>query len=114
MRPALYRLLLLVAAGSLAPSAPAQTVTGTILGVVRDSSGAAVPGANVTARNARTGFERSTLSDPTGAYLIPNLPVGQYAVTAELQGFRRFIQEGITLEVDANARASTPRSRSAR
>jgi hypothetical protein len=82
----------------------AQNTTATMFGVVRDSSGAVIPQAQVTARNVSTGFARSAKSDDTGAYLISNLPVGQYSLQAEKAGFRRFIQDGITLEVNANAR----------
>ena len=82
----------------------AQNTTATMFGVVRDSSGAVIPEAKVSARNVSTGFARDATSDDTGAYLISNLPVGQYSLQAEKAGFRRFIQEGITLEVNANAR----------
>src|SRR2546422_1005047 len=82
----------------------AQTTTATLLGVVRDSSGAMVPDARITARNVLTGFMRSGTTDGTGAYLIPNLPVGDYAVEAEKDGFRRFVREGVTLVVNQNAR----------
>jgi hypothetical protein len=87
-----------------APIASAQTTTATLLGVVRDSTGAVVPQARVTARNALTSFVRSSLTDETGAYLITNLPVGSYSLMVEKEGFRRFIQDGITLEVTENAR----------
>src|SRR5260370_10529459 len=82
----------------------AQNTTATMFGVVRDSSGAVIPQAKVTAQNVSTGFTRGAASDDTGAYLISNLPVGQYTLQAEKAGFRRFIQDGITLEVNANAR----------
>ena len=51
-----------------------------------------------------TAFERSATTDDTGSYLITSLPVGQYSLEVEKAGFRRFIQDGITLEVNANAR----------
>ena len=84
--------------------AATQTTTATLLGVVRDASGAIVPQTQVTARNVSTSFTRSATADETGTYLIPNLPVGQYSVTAEKVGFRRFIRDGITLTVNQNAR----------
>lgn len=87
----------------IVPGALAQT-TATIIGVVRDSTGAVVPQVQVTARNVSTGFTRTSTSDDTGAYLIPNLPVGQYSVTAEREGFRRFVRDGITLAVNDNVR----------
>jgi hypothetical protein len=82
----------------------AQTTTGTIFGVVRDSTGASIPQATVTARNTSTAFERTALTDETGSYLITNLPVGPYSLTIGREGFRRFIQDGITLTVNENAR----------
>ena len=54
-----------------------------MFGVVRDSSGAVIPEAKVTARNVSTAFERNATSDDTGAYLISNLPVGQYSLQVE-------------------------------
>ena len=96
--------LVFALATCLAPLALAQTTTATLLGVVRDASGAVVPQARVTARNVLTSFARSAVTDDSGAYLIPNLPVGEYSVTAEREGFRRFIQDGITLVVNENAR----------
>ncbi len=87
-----------------AATALGQTTTATLFGVVRDASGAVIPEARVTARNVSTSFERSAASDATGAYLITNLPVGQYSLLVEKDGFRRFLQEGITLTVNENAR----------
>ena len=81
-----------------------QTTTATLFGVVRDSSGAVVPDATVTARNAGTSFSRVGSSNETGAYLITNLPVGPYALSIEKTGFRKFTQDGITLQVNQNAR----------
>src|SRR3954463_8385198 len=81
-----------------------QTTTATLFGVARDDSGAVVSAAKVTARNTATSFTRTALSNETGAYLITNLPVGPYSLAIEKGGFRRFVQEGITLEVDQNAR----------
>jgi hypothetical protein len=81
-----------------------QTTTATLFGVVRDASGAVVPEAKITARNTATSFARTGTSSETGAYLITNLPVGPYSLLIEKEGFRRFVQDGITLEVDQNAR----------
>jgi len=81
-----------------------QTTTATLLGVVRDGTGAVVPQTQVTARNVLTSFSRSAQTDETGNYLITNLPVGDYSLTAERDGFRRFVQDGITLVVGQNAR----------
>src|SRR5262245_21419865 len=82
----------------------AQTTTASLLGNVRDKSGAVIPQAEVTAQNVLTSLTRATMSDESGAYLITNLPVGEYMITAQKEGFTRFVQKGITLVVDQNAR----------
>ena len=61
----------------------AQTTTGILFGIVRDSTGAVVPQAQVTATQVTTSFARNTTTDGSGAYLITNLPVGQYSVSVE-------------------------------
>jgi hypothetical protein len=93
--------LFLVSAGAVAW---AQSTTASVVGIVRDPSGAAVPGVEITATNVATSFHRSTVTDDTGSYLIPNLPVGEYTVEAQKTGFSKFVQKGITLVVDQNAR----------
>src|SRR5881396_2547451 len=84
--------------------AQAQTTTASMLGNVRDKSGAAIPQAEVTAQNVETSLSRTTISDETGAYLITNLPVGEYMIVAQKQGFSKYVQKGIRLAVDQNAR----------
>ena len=87
-----------------ATPAGAQGSTGTILGVVTDASGAAVPGALVTATNLDTQFTRSVPTDGSGQYLLPLMPTGKYKVDVALDGFKNFSQTGIVLEVGRNAR----------
>ena len=82
----------------------AQQNTATISGRVLDSSGAAVPGAMVVARNVETGFERPAITDETGAYTIPLLPIGPYDVSGELAGFKKAVKTGIVLQVAQQAR----------
>ena len=84
--------------------AHAQSTTGSMLGVVRDPSGAVIGGAEITATNTQTAFERTTQTDATGAYLLTNLPIGQYQLRVVSSGFKTFVQTGITLVVDQNAR----------
>src|SRR5262244_1221550 len=78
----------------------AQTASGTILGVVRDSQQAAVPGAKVTATNIASNTARHFTTDQTGQYTIPFLLPGRYSVSVEAQGFRRATRSGLTLRVD--------------
>ena len=82
----------------------AQVATGTILGNVTDSSGAAVPGATVTATNVDTQLSRDTTTDESGQYALRLLPLGNYKVEVTLTGFKTFSQTGILLEVGRNAR----------
>jgi hypothetical protein len=82
----------------------AQNPTGTILGNIKDSQGAVVPGATVTATNLGTQYSRSTVTDGAGEYALRLLPVGSYKVVVTLSGFKNFTQTGILLEVGRNAR----------
>src|SRR6266849_3842471 len=70
----------------------AQTVTGDITGDVTDSSGAVLPHVTVTAVNTGTNFSRSATTSDTGNYRIPDLPIGQYKITATAQGFKTAVQ----------------------
>ena len=91
-------------ASSFCWMAMGQSTTATIVGVVRDKTGAAIPETRVVARSVATGLSRTVVTDETGGYLIPNLAVGDYMLIAERKGFSKFVQKGITLVVDQNAR----------
>src|SRR5262245_30656316 len=67
----------------------AQGSTASIIGTVRDASGAVVPGAAATIKNLETGLTRAAEADTNGGYSMASLPVGEYEVTAEKMGFRR-------------------------
>lgn len=84
----------------------AQETTASIRGSVFDPSGARVPSATVTAIQVETGFTRSNVSDAEGNYLIVLLPIGHYRLEATAQGFRKYVQEGISLSVDQVAQVS--------
>ena len=77
--------------------------TASILGTVKDASGAAVAGANVTARNTDTALSRTAVSDSDGAYRIPSLPVGSYEVRVEHEGFQVSVRAGLVLTVALEA-----------
>lgn len=81
----------------------AQT-TGTILGTVRDSSGAVVPNAKIEARNDAITLVRQAVTDANGAYVIQVLPVGRYVITAVAPGFAQVRTSAITLELNQAAR----------
>jgi hypothetical protein len=77
----------------VAAAAWAQAPVGTISGTVHDQTDAVVPGASITIRNLATGAERNVVSSQDGTFAAPSLPAGNYAVTAELTGFRIFRTE---------------------
>jgi hypothetical protein len=84
--------------------ASAQTVTGTILGVVTDPSGAVVPGASVVATSQSTGFTRSATSDQEGNYRLTFLPLGVYHMEVKSPGFERMLRDGIEVQADERVR----------
>ena len=94
----------LVAILFVAASAAAQS-TGHISGIIKDGSGGVLPGVTVTITNAATGISRNAVTDERGAYVVTNLPVGTYTVSAELQGFRKAEQRGFELTSDGRLTA---------
>ena len=99
----LFLALLLV---SFCPAtAMAQFTYGTILGTVTDPSGAAVPGAKVTATNVDTAFVRTVETDQTGSYNLVNMPLGSYQVKVEAAGFKTAMSGPFTLVVDQKLRS---------
>ncbi len=92
---AAFALLLVI--GTATP-AFAQFDRGQISGVVKDESGAIVPGATVTALHVQTQALRTTVTDASGFYTFPNLPSGRYNITAELQGFKKAVREAVQLD----------------
>ena len=74
--------------------------TASLLGVVHDSSGAVVPGAQVTVLNQLTGVTRSTQTDNAGSYVAPFLSVGTYTVSVSFQGFKPAEQKDLVLQIE--------------
>lgn len=69
-------------------AAAAQTPLGRVAGTVLDESGGVLPGATVTLTNAGTGQASTTVAGETGAFLFPQVPIGTYTVTVNLEGFK--------------------------
>src|SRR6201988_1595601 len=90
-------LLSSLSANSLRAQATAQ-----ISGTVRDQSGAVLPGVEVMATQTDTGIARAAVTNETGSYVLPNLPLGPYKLEAALAGFRTFVQTGIVLQVNSS------------
>ncbi len=79
--------------------ARAQEQTGAIAGTVKDSTGAALPGATVTVVNLETGSSRSTVTTESGSYRITGLQPSRYSATVELQGFTTVKRPEVTVKI---------------
>src|SRR5215813_10565994 len=78
--------------------------TARLAGIVKDPSGGSVAGAAITLTNEGTNVSRKTTTDADGNFLFPQVEPGVYRATIERTGFKKFIQSGITLEVNQNGR----------
>src|SRR5437773_4846123 len=78
----------------------AQSYTGTIVGSVKDSSGAVLPRASVMITNQQTDQQESVTADLEGRYVSLPLPPGQYRVEAGLPGFRRAARANVTVQIN--------------
>src|SRR5262245_1649110 len=99
-----FRAIALVLGLLAALPAFAQTSTATLTGTVRDSTGAILPAVTVTATNSEKNASQTLVSNDAGSYVFPALLPGIYSVTAELPGFKKFVRDGITLQVNQTAR----------
>src|SRR5437867_4565481 len=81
----------------------AQTSTATILGTVKDTSGALVPGVSITVKHTESGLMRTVVSGERGAYTVPLLPVGAYEITTTMPGFKQLVRSGINVVVEQEA-----------
>jgi hypothetical protein len=97
--------LAIALAAQVVPQAAAQTsaAEAALNGIVRDPSGAVVPGATITLKNAETGFEQVTKSNSTGNYSLVNINPGTYTVTAIRQGFSTAKAPDFALAVNQTA-----------
>ena len=102
--------VLAVAVLSAAPTILFGQSTATLSGTVKDPSGAALPGAQITVRNLGTGVERSLQSDGAGQYVAPSLPPGDYSIRATAGGFGAYTVQHLTLLVDAKTNLDLPMS----
>ena len=113
MRRCLVFLCTIVALGAVPWTASAQQTTGSIRGVITDESGAVLPGVTVTLKGSAVPGSPTTVSNETGVYRFPNLPPGNYEISAELAGFSTSQQTGIpvslggTAEVNVQLKLST-------
>src|SRR5580693_882059 len=99
-RRSLACLLLTVFAGL---EVVAQQITGSLRGTVVDPSGAVVQSEAVNAQQTETGLTRTAFTDRDGAYVLVELPIGHYQIRAEAKGYQKYLQEGISLDVNQTA-----------
>jgi hypothetical protein len=83
-----------VMATCVAAAAHAQGTTSRVDGTVTDTTGAIIPGATVTLTNDQTGVSFETVTGATGNYAFEAVQVGTYTITAQLQGFKKFVSSG--------------------
>src|SRR5262245_45585676 len=95
--------LVLLGFALFAQPALAQVNTATISGTVHDASGAVLPGVSLVIQNQDTGISRTVSTSETGRYSAPALGLGNYQVTAQLQGFQSQVRSGIALTVGREA-----------
>lgn len=89
---------------TLSGSAGAQEATGKVVGTVLDQQGAVIPGANVTVTNAATGVTSTGVTDKSGYFEVPNLPIGSYNVTVEQSGFQKTTTQSAELQINQTLR----------
>jgi hypothetical protein len=105
----MLKVFTLVAVLAVCPiSAIGQGSTATITGVVHDASGAVVPNASVEATQTATNYTAKAVSGSNGVFSFPSLPVGQYSVKVDAQGFAPYEQTGIVLNVGQVANLQIP------
>jgi len=97
-------LVLTALLGAAIPTLEAQTLKGTLLGTITDSSQAVVSGVNVSITEINTNFHRTEMSNEEGFYVFANLDPGNYRIEAEHSGFRKVIRTGIDLTPNTTAR----------
>src|SRR4051812_9940246 len=93
----LFAFMLVVALAGFAQSGNQGSLEGSVV----DSSGAAIPNANITVTNKDNGFKLSTTSGAEGFFTFPVLPVGTYDMTVESSGFAKAVRKGIPVSVGA-------------
>ena len=95
---------LLVCVLMFASQAYSQNTTGSIVGTVTDSNGAAVANATVTVTNNATADKRIATTSDSGEYQVLTLLPGQYSVTIEGAGFKRYVRDAVDVQVEQTTR----------
>src|ERR1035438_6894364 len=85
-----------------------QGTRATITGIVRDPTGAAIPGAEMSLRSLGTSSVLRATSGPDGFYTFPGIVAGGYDLNVTAKGFREYIQHGISVNLDQEVRLDVP------
>src|SRR5262245_47070631 len=104
MRFARVLTLLAVGLGLWAGPSLAQTIRGTVTGIVTDSTGAVGPGVSVTVPHLATGISTTAVTDSQGGYTIPLLAPGTYQAAVEQTGFKKHVRAGIVVQIAQTTR----------
>src|SRR5215469_18181210 len=103
MRFHLWVLTMSLSVAAISARLDARVATGNIRGVVVDTTEAVIPNAKVTLTNSGTGLQRTVVTNETGDFNAPFMPLGDYQIAAEVPGFSRKVLTGINLQVDQTA-----------
>src|SRR6059036_205184 len=96
-------IVVLIALPTCLVFAQISTATATIVGVVKDTTGALIPGVTIKIKHTETGQTRAAISSETGDYNVPLLPIGAYEITTAMPGFKQEVRRGINLIVGQQA-----------
>src|SRR6266851_5249989 len=104
------KVLSLLCAGMTLCSVPlmSQEISAGITGRVTDPSNSAIVGATVVAKDLDRGTEWPTKTNQDGIYAFPRIPAGDYQVSVEAPGFKKFVQSRLRLDVNQRARLDAP------
>src|SRR5258708_6412390 len=89
----------LLLCGILLPVSASAQATGTVRGIVKDNTGAVLPGTAVTLTDKGTQRKAETLSNEVGVYSFAAVPPGQHMLTFDMAGFRRLVRDTVTVNV---------------
>jgi hypothetical protein len=97
MVPRIILATLLLLAAAFSQSTTSQEISG----LVQDATGSVVPNATIDVKNNETGFVRTTQTNESGIYVVSNLPIGTYEISASASGFKKFVTTGVVLNVNS-------------
>ena len=104
MKPAIRTLFLAVSLFFVGCVAHAQFDVGSLVGTIRDASGAAVPSTSITVTNTATNIETSATSNSSGDYEVPSLRAGVYTISAKAPNYAEAVAQNITISVGSRQR----------